>query len=209
MSTMTIAAEQLSDLCLDVLREIGNIGAGNAMTSLATMVDHKVDMSVPHVGIVPLCEFAQMAGGAEITSVGVYMPVTGDAPGHVAFVLPTECASYLVDQLLGQPEGTTTEFGEIELSAMTEIGNIMASSYLMAICELTGLNLYSSPPAIAVDMTAAILSTIASAFAMLEDHALTIMTHIGEDAGAVDGFFIYIPEPGSLSVMLRALQMEG
>lgn len=206
---MAITTENLNDIYLDALREVGNIGAGNAMTSLATMVDHKVDMSVPHVGIVPLTDFAKMAGGAEAISVGVYMPVTGDAPGHVAFLLPEACAQVLVDQIMGQEPGTTTTFGEVELSAMMEVGNILASSYLVAICELTGINLYSSPPAIAVDMTAAILSTIAAAFASVQDHALTIVTQIGEELGALEGYFIYIPEPGSLSVMLRALQMEG
>jgi chemotaxis protein CheC len=201
--------QQLNADCLDALREVGNIGAGNAMTALATMVDHRVDMSVPQVGVVSLGEFTQMAGGPEASAVGVYMPVTGDAPGHVAFLLSEESACRLTDELLGRELGTTTDLGEIERSALTEIGNIMASSYLIAICELTGLNLYSSPPALAVDMTAAILSTIAAAFASLDDQALTVTTRIREGLGKVDGFFIFVPESGSLSAILRALQMEG
>lgn len=206
---MTTTLENLNPVCLDALREVGNIGAGNAMTALATMVDNTVDMTIPRVGIVPLAEFAQMAGGPEAVAVGVYMPVAGDAPGHVAFLLPEPSACRLVDQLLGKPIGTTTNLKELEFSALMEVGNILASSYLVAICDLTGLNLLSSPPAIALDMTAAILSTIASAFASLEDHALTIVTHIGEEFGSIEGFFIFIPEIGSLSTILRALQMEG
>ncbi len=206
---MSITMQNLNELYLDALREVGNIGAGNAMTALATMIDCRVDMSIPSVGIVSLNQFTQMAGGPEAVAVGVYMPVTGDAPGHVAFLLPERSACNLIDQLLGRTLGETTQLGEIECSAMMEVGNILASSYLVAICEMTGLNLYSSPPALAVDMTAAILSAIAAAFESEDDQALTIMTQIQEDFGTVDGFFIYVPEPGSLTVMLRALQMEG
>jgi chemotaxis protein CheC len=178
------------------------------MTALATMLDHPVDMSVPQVGIVPLKEFAQMAGGEETISVGVYMPVDGDAPGHVAFLWPETAACHLADQLLGKPIGTTECLDELDYSALTEVGNILASSYLMAIGEMTGLNLRASPPAITRDMTAAILSDIAAAFASVGDKALTITTHIGEEYGSVDGNFIYIPEPGSLNIMLHALQLD-
>src|SRR5579883_230705 len=99
---MITTTQNLNDISLDVLREVGNIGAGNAMTALATMVDHRVDMSIPQVGIVPLSKFTEMAGGSEAVAVGVYMPVTGDAPGHVAFLLPERSACHLTDQLLGR-----------------------------------------------------------------------------------------------------------
>lgn len=209
---MAVTIDNLSDIYADVLREVGNIGAGNAMTSLATLTDCKVDMSVPSVGIVPLAEFAQMAGGAEALSVGVYMPVEGDAPGHVAFVLPEEAALRLVDHMLGRSPGETTELGEMECSVMMEAGNILASSHLMAICEMTGLNLMTCLPAIAYDMTAAILSSIAANLASVADQAVTIVTHIMEDDGAenfgmMEGYFIYIPETESLSIILRALNM--
>lgn len=206
---MTTTTQNLNDISIDVLREVGNIGAGNAMTALATMVDHRVDMSIPQVGIVPLSKFTEMAGGPEAVAVGVYMPVTGDAPGHVAFLLPERSACHLTDQLLGREIGETQQLEEFECSALVEVGNILASSYLVAICEMTGLNLYSSPPVLARDMTAAILSTIAAAFAPEDDQVLTIVTQIEESFGTVDGFFIYVPEHGSLAVILNALQLEG
>jgi chemotaxis protein CheC len=204
---MAVTMDNLNDLYTDVLREVGNIGAGHAMTSLATLVDRKVDMSVPCVGIVPLSEFARMAGGPESLSAGVYMRVEGDAPGHVAFILPEAAALRMVDHLLGRSCGETAELGELECSALMEAGNILASSHLVATGELTGLNLLSCPPAFAFDMTAAILSSIAVTLASLEDQAVTIVTHIMEDEGTLEGYFIYIPEPDSLSVILRALNM--
>src|SRR5258708_15232987 len=146
------------------------------MTALATMVDQSVDMSVPRVGVIPLKEFTQMAGGEETISVGIYMPVDGDAPGHVAFLWPEPSALRLSEQLLGRPLGSSEGFDELAYSALLEVGNILASSYLVAIGEMTGLNLLSSPPVMANDMTAAILAEIAMAFASMEDQALTITT---------------------------------
>ncbi len=205
---MPVSLQGLNDLSLSALHELGNIGAGNAMTAFASMMDARVNMSVPRVGVVRLSDFAEMAGGPESISVGVYMPVTGDAPGHVAFLWPIECAMRLADQLLGSAPGTTQTLGEMECSALVEIGNILASSYLVAVCEMTGLALYSSPPALACDMTAAILGAVASACADTEDEALTVVTQIGESDIAVECYFIYIPEPDSLPILLRALMLD-
>jgi chemotaxis protein CheC len=206
---MPMMNTELNERCTDVIREVGNIGAGNAMTALATMIDDRIDMQVPSVGLVPLSHFAEIAGGPETIAACIYMPVEGDAPGHVAFLLPTESAFRLADKVLYRAPGETQELGELECSALMEIGNIVASSYLVALCELTQLNLLSCPPSLAVDMTAAILCSVASALESLGDQAVTIITHIGEAEGAIEGFFLYIPEPGSLNVILRALQMEG
>ena len=42
-----INLEELNTVQYDVLKEIGNIGAGNATTALAKMLNTKVDMRVP------------------------------------------------------------------------------------------------------------------------------------------------------------------
>ena len=176
----------LNPICLDALREIGNIGLGNAMTALATMIDQGVDMAVPHVSVISLGQFAHLVGGEETVSACIYMPVEGDAPGRVALFLPDAGARHLADCLLGQAGGTTQEFDEIVCSALMEIGNILASTYLVAIGDMTGLSLLSSPPAFAVDMTAAILASIAGTFEEDDEQALTIVTRIGDPNGAAD-----------------------
>jgi chemotaxis protein CheC len=206
---MALTIENLDAIRLDALKEVGNIGAGNAMTALAEMVDSKVDMSVPRVGILPLREFVEIAGGPESLSVGVYLPVTGDAPGHVAFLMPIESALRLSTHLLGMPGTPLTELDDMALSALTEVGNILTSSYIRAIGELTGLELVCAPPMVAMDMTAAILSAIIMALPMDSEHVLTIVTEISEVFSTIEGFFIYIPEPGSLPTILHALQLEG
>ena len=206
---MTPVKQKLDAICLDALKEVGNIGAGHAMTSLAMLLDRTVDMSVPHVGIVALSDFVAMAGGPEAVSVGVYMYVDGEAPGHVAFLMPQRDAFRLVDQMTMQPDGTTRELDDMALSALKEMGNIMASSYLVAIGDMTGLNLLSSPPDLIADMTAAIVSTITAELVEDEESVLTIITEICHETGSARGSFTYIPQPGSLSLILRSLGLDA
>jgi chemotaxis protein CheC len=203
--SMTIALDAIR---LDALKEVGNVGAGHAMTSFATMLDRMVNMSVPHVGIMELHQFVEVAGGAESLTVGVYMPVEGEAPGHIAFLFPYHTACDVADALLGNLAGETTELDEMSSSVFMEVGNILASSFLIALCEMTGLDLRSSPPALAVDMTVSILSSIAAAFNNIEEDIVTIVTQIEEGDGSMEGYFIFVPEPGSLTIVLRALGLE-
>ena len=206
---MTLIKHKLDALCLDALKEVGNVGAGNAMTSLSELLNQPVDMSVPHVGITALEDFIDMAGGAEAVSVGIYMYVDGEAPGHVAFLLPVRDAFRLIDQMLMQDFGTTQSLDEMATSVLKEMGNIMASSYLVAIGDMTGLNLLSSPPEILFDMTGAIVSAITAELARDEEGVLTIITEICHETGVTRGSFTYIPEDGSLKKILSALGLDG
>ncbi len=198
----------LNPLCMDALREVGNIGLGNAMTVLATLLDQNVNMGVPDVSVISLAQFAHIAGGDEAVSACIYMPVEGDAPGRVALFLPLDAARHLADCVLGLEAGTTQSFDEVADSALMEIGNILASTYLAAIGDMTGLSLLSSPPALAIDMTAAILASIAGTLDEDEERALTIVTGIGDPDGALNGFFLYVPDQASIGTLLNALGLE-
>jgi chemotaxis protein CheC len=197
-----------SEFGLSALREVGNIGTGNAMTAFAELVDQRTRISVPDVEVVPLQGFVRLTGGSETVTVGAYMRVDGDAPGHVAILWPEQIASQLAAQLLGRPVGSILELDELERSALMEAGNILASSYLVAISNLTGLLLLASPISMAVDMTSTILSAIGAEVALEADEAFVILTRIGDSVDDIGGYFIFIPETGSLPLILRALQVE-
>ncbi len=205
---MTTVVENPLRYRQDALKEIGNIGAGNAVTALSTMLNRPVQMFVPLVGVQPARRFVEQAGGDEAPAVCIYLPVSGEAPGHIAYLLPFESACRLVDCLMEQPLGTTRELQEMERSALMEVGNILTSSYLIALTELSGLFFAATPPGIAIDMASALISTAATAFSPEEESLLTIETLIEEGELHVEGHLLFIPDPGSLSRILRALQME-
>ena len=191
----------------DVLREIGNIGAGNATTALAQMLNTKVDMHVPKVDLLEFSEIGAAMGGEEQIMAGIYLVVEGDISGSIMFLLEKSSAKTLVAKLMGtendNPDG---DFDEMELSALKEIGNIITGSYLSSLSTLTNLNIFTSPPDISIDMRGAILSVPAIEFGTLGDKMLLIATEFTDDVKLV-GYFILVPDLDSYDKILTSLGM--
>ena len=191
----------------DVLREIGNIGAGNATTALAQMLNTKVDMHVPKVDLLEFSEVGEAMGGEEQIMAGIYLIVEGDISGSIMFLLEKSSAKALVAKLMGTTsENPDGEFDEMELSALKEIGNIITGSYLSSLSTLTNLNIYPTPPDICIDMCGAILSVPAIEFGAISDKMLLIATVFTDDI-KLEGYFILVPDLESYDKILTSLGM--
>lgn len=199
--------EKLSYLQVDALKEIGNIGAGNAATALAQMINSKIDMNVPRVNILPFDQVPDLLGGADNFVVGIYLTVSGSAPASILFILEVAQACRLVDMMMGQTTGHTSidNLGDMELSAMMELGNIISATYLNALSAFTQLALAPSVPALGIDMAGALLDAILAQFGEVADHVLVLETQFKKDDEDVVGQFFMLPEPGSLNTILTAL----
>ena len=205
---MILNFDNLNNLQMDVLKEIGNIGAGNAATALAKLLKKKVNMDVPKVKVLMFQEVSEILGEAEIPVVGLLLAVTGDIRGSIMFILKNEAARGWVNILMGKPrcdEIEGIEFDEIEISALKEIGNILAGSYLSALSSLTGLNILPSVPELAIDMAGAIVSVPAIEFGKLADSVLYIETEFSEGGTKVIGDFFLIPDFHSYGTLLKSL----
>lgn len=202
MSKITL--EEVNNMYLDVLKEIGNIGAGNATSAIANMLDMKIDMNVPNVRLMEVSQLGLAVGAEDETIVGIFLEVENDIDGSMMFLLDIPSARYLVNKLLMTDTPADQPFGEMELSALKEVGNIIAGSYLSALASLTGLVITPSIPYIAVDMAASILSVPAIEFGQFGDNALLIQTEICADV-QINGYFILMPEQESYEKILRSL----
>ena len=196
---------ELSPVQLDALREIGNVGAGNSATALSQIINHRIDMNVPEVSIVPITDVPDLVGGPDVMVAGVFLRVYGAAPSNILFLLPQESAFYLVDMILGKPHGETKTLDFMDESALMEIGNILAGAYLNALFNLTKLSLLPSIPALAMDMAGAILSVVLIQLAQMGDNALVIETEFQADEDGIKGHFFLVPDPGSLDTILTAV----
>ncbi|MBP2642444.1 MAG: cheC [Firmicutes bacterium] len=199
---------KLSDLQLDALKEVGNVGAGNAATALSQIINRKIDMAVPQVSILPLGEVPNVVGGPDMMVAGVYLRVYGPAPGSILFLLPRDSAFYLVDTLMGRGERDSNTLDEMDQSALLEIGNILAGAYLNSLSYFTKFTLLPSIPALAMDMAGAILSVVLIQLGQMGDHALVIETEFTTEADGVRGHFFLIPDPGSLGTILAAIGVK-
>lgn len=199
--------KELSNLQIDALKEIGNIGAGNAATALAQMINTKVDMNVPQISILAFGDVPELVGGADNYAVGIYLNVTGKAATNILFLMEVDKACFLVDMLMGRSAGSTRpdSLSELEISAMMEVGNIISATYLNALSMFTQLSFVPSVPALAIDMAGAILGVILAEYGQVGDSVLLLDTLFKKDDQDVVGHFFLLPEPGALDTILSAL----
>lgn len=196
--------DSFNDTLIDVLKEIGNVGSGNAATALATIIDKKIDMKVPQVKVLEFSEVSEILGDIEKPVVGIYFEMGGDIEGNIMFTLDIESAKNLVDMLFDRTNATI-EMDEMDMSALSEVGNILAASYINSLSTLTNLKLTISIPSVSIDMAGAILSVPAIQFGHMGDHALFIETQFEEGNRTISGDLFLIPEIDSFDIILKNL----
>lgn len=200
--------DKLNDMLIDVLREVGNIGSGNAATALSTMINKKVDMNVPQIKVLEFKEVLDVLGDAEEPVVGIYFGLEGDLEGNIMFVLDMESSKNLVNMLFGRTDGGELELNEMDMSALSEVGNILSASYANSLSMMTGLALKVTVPSICVDMAGAVISVPAIQFGITGDHAIFIETQFLQDENQIEGDIFLIPEVDSFEKLLRTLGVE-
>ncbi|MDA8335199.1 MAG: chemotaxis protein CheC [Peptococcaceae bacterium] len=196
---------EFSSQALDALREVGNIGMGNAASSLAQLMNVRIDMAVPTASLLPFEEIVEMIGGMEEVVACVYMKVLGDAPGTVLYIFDEESTYRILHSLLetcGVSSQMMTPLGE---SAIKEIGNVLTGSFISAIATLTGLSLITTVPLFSFDMLGAVLSTSLIESGYTEKDVLMIDTSFFQGRQEIKGHFFLFADPGSLNRLLGAL----
>jgi len=196
---------------LDILKEVGNVGAGHAATALSKLLDKKIEMRVPNVSVMTFNEMVEMAGGAEKIVASVYLRIQGDSSGHLFFVLPIEHANILIQQLTKENDIAMDKlpYHEMALSALQELGNILAGSYLSALSDFTGLHLYPSVPATSIDMLGAIISYGFIELSQFSDYVISIDTVLidvnEENKKYEEGHFFLMPDLDTFGIVFRSL----
>ena len=135
MSKMSL--DEINQMFPDVLKEIGNIGAGNATTAIANMLNLRMDMSVPNVELLNVEQIGTAIGAEDSVIVGIMLGVETDIEGSMMFLMDLPSAHRLVNRLMMREADYNEEFNEMDLSAIKEIGNIIAGAYLSALSGMT------------------------------------------------------------------------
>ncbi len=198
----------LNDIQMDVLREIGNIGSGNAATSLSNMLMRPVGINVPQIKILDYNQVVTALGGPETMIVGLLLSLSGDVTGMMMFLLQQDFAHMTLNALLGQAFQDFSEVDEMGYSAMTEVANIMAASYVNAVSTLTGLNINISVPDICIDMAGAILSVPAIHYANISDKIIFIEDEFNSQEENAVSHILMIPDVESLQKIMTNLGIE-
>jgi len=194
---------------LDALCEVANIGAGHAATALSQMIGSTVMITVPRISVVRLKDMPALVDEPEEPVVGVLMHMHGDLTGRTLLVFPQQAAMRLAELLLRREPGSATELGELEQSAINEVGNILSSAYMNALSVFMGMILLPTPPRLAVDSSSSVLVTANLNLGADTDHVMRVESEFlmqGID-GRLRGFFLLFPDPASLTAILRAVRV--
>ncbi|MGE4508603.1 MAG: chemotaxis protein CheC [Eubacteriaceae bacterium] len=201
--------EDLNEMQIDVLREIGNIGGGNAASALASILDEKVDMTLPNVRITGFDQAVEDLGGAETMTVSVLVSFSGEAEGMIVFLINMEDAKRIMSLLLGgSAEDDDDELSDMKLSAIKEIGNILAASYINSIASLTGLRIDVSVPYVAIDMVGALMSVPIIEFGAIGDKLMFIEENFIGERGNLNSNIIMFAEINTLKIIMEKLGIE-
>jgi chemotaxis protein CheC len=205
---MTSSLTNLNPFQMDVIKEITNIGAGNAATALADILTDRVSMSVPLLQITTIDDIAGVLGGPENEVVGVLVSMTQDLDGMLMFIFEKQITLTLLRVLLNKRINSFESIDEMDMSALKEIGNIIAGAYVSALATITDLDVRLSPPDIAIDMVGAILSYPAALFGVMGDQVLFIKEDFDSGDEQVTCHLLLLPQPDSLDLIMKRLGVE-
>ena len=138
----------LTELQLDALTEMVNIGVNRAAGSLREMVGEQVHLSVPKVSLVSRDDaIATLAQSESASLVGVHQIFEGDVTGRALLIFPDTKSLELVRAVAGG-ELSLEEIIELEHEALAEIGNIILNGCLATMANMLQRNLKMSLPEI-------------------------------------------------------------
>lgn len=200
--------EALTEEHLDALREVSNIGVAHAATALSQLIGRSISLSVPKVLLTDIAKVPEVFGGAEKLVVGIYLQMLGDARGNILIVLPRDSALKLLSRLLPREKSEGTLLTELEISALKEVGNILASAYLNALGSLMGKTLIPSVPVLSFDMAGAVIDYALIALGEVGDLALMVETDFFGEEEKINGQFFLLPDPESLKIILTAIGVQ-
>lgn len=200
--------EEINEMEKDIFKEIGSIGGGNAATALSSLLSAKVNMLVPRVEILEFNEAMAKLGDPEEIVAAVMVQLSGELQGIMLFTAPGEFTDEVVFRMFGKTKVSLLELDEIDISALTEIGNIVISSYINALSALTGVEVELSVPQLAVNMLGGIMSL---PMAMMGQHSDGIMMVTGEfdiEGKALRSGMLLLPDVESLNILMKKLGVD-
>ena len=196
--------EQFSSNEIDVLREFVNVGTAHAATAMSRLIDRKVDVAVPQLNIVPIARVPEILGGPETSIVGIYFKVSEDIAGSILLFFEQKTANSLLDLLIPIPRSASKNgFDSLEISALMEMGNILANSYINALAKMLDSKILISVPYISSDSLGAVIDVLLIELSMFAENALLMETEIALSGTSFAGNFIIFPDAASYEKIFK------
>lgn len=201
--------EVFSSVELDALREVISIGTGHAATALSQLIDKTIAVKVPEMNLIPIGSIPELLGGAELSITGLCFKISGDLSGRILLFFPEETSNLLIELLTANiKHGSLVEMNQIEKSALMEVGNILANSYLNAIAKMLDMKILLSVPYYSKDFLGAVIDLLLIEIAAVSDYALLMKTYIESPNITLSGNFTIFPDRLSFEKIFHKLGLK-
>lgn len=194
---------KLSDNEVDQLREIINIGSGNAATALSHMVGKKINMDVPESSVGPAEQVQRKLGSLEEKVVAIFLKVHGDIEGAMVVILPAKSAIGFAQILTKIPVDNIEKMQEIHMSSIQEMGNILLGASITALNKFLDLNMIHSIPDVAVDMLGAIMDQVLLEIGNKKGEILSFRVNLAIEGSETKSELFYLFDPDSSAKILQ------
>lgn len=201
--------EELDGMALDVMREIGSIGTGSAATALSSLIGEPVKMTVPEIEIREFNDAIALLGDPEDVMAAILVKMSGEVTGTMLFLLRMEFVNAVLSRILKKEISDFFQLHEMEISVLTEVGNIMISSYTSALSTLANMDMKLSVPAIAVNMLGGILSVPMAELGYETDQLMLINGKLILNNEKHDSTILMLPDLESLNKLMNKLVGEN
>jgi chemotaxis protein CheC len=196
---MSIAPTSYSELQIDALRELANIGAGNASIVMERLIGHPIGLKVPQVNLLPLADAVSAAGPPEADRYGIVVPISGDFEARMLLLIDPQAASVLYGTFGLEPGSAESR------SMLCEFGNILSSAYVCSLAQTVGMDVSPAPPQLVVDMLAAIFGAVLLGDGLDGDLALVLDSELTVKGEPCSFDVMLIPAPGAVETLLGAI----
>ncbi len=196
----------LTEAELDIFREIGTIGAGNAATALSQLAGRRVMVDIPDVKKVELEKLPDIVGDKDTPIVGVHFQILGDVVGTTLLVFDEDTAFSILHLLFQQGNHSRIEtlFSE---SAFKEVANILTGTYLNALSQFLGLRMIPSTPKMNIEPASTVAKTaVAHLGPNTSVDVLAIMTVLSIEKKKIAGKFFLIFDVESSKLIMKKIK---
>ena len=197
---------KLTDMEKDALKEVGNVGTGNAATALSKLLNKHVEIIIPETKFIPIKDFAKELGGPETVVVSTYLEIFGGLTGEAVFVFPVKSAEKIVDVMMNCPVGTSKIMDEMAQSAFKEMSNIFTGAYITSLGDMMQAKLFPSVPHITTDMLQSVMDFMLAKVSNYSDTILSIKTKIEIKDIEIEGHFVILFDIASINKLLNILK---
>lgn len=200
--------DEFSSMHLDVLREIGNIGSGNAATALASLLNTVVDIEVPVISLISYAKVADYLGGKDTKALGMTVGLEGDIHGCMLEVVHLDFAKTLINTFYPKDIKDLTMIDDMDISVVREMSNITTAAYVNSIAAMTQLFINIQPPDSYCDNVSALVSIPAEKLSRSYDEPVLYIDeklHIGDTE--MNSGLILVLDSQSIQILFKKLGM--